>query len=394
MKNIALLLAATGLASCSGGNAPPAVEAPLHSRLLTLDTHLDTPMHFERAGWNFADRHELATDLSQLDIPRMKDGNLDGGFFAIYTEQGPLTAEGYATALAHARKRSDEIDRMIADNAGVIGAARTADDARRLDSEGKLIAFKSMENSYPLGLDLSLLKEFYDKGVRLAGPVHGLNNQFADSATDTPKWNGLSPLGRQWVAEMNRLGIVIDASHSSDATFDQLLQLSKYPILLSHSSLRSAHDHPRNLDEGRLKALAAKGGAMCISTIYMSEMNMSPERAKLFGEYEHIGEMTPEAQAELTRQWRELDKSEQMWAADFEDYMRMVLRAIEVGGVDHICFGADWDGGGGLPGIADISALPKVTERLKQAGYSDADLEKMWSGNVLRVLAAQGKISD
>jgi len=394
VKNIALLLAATGLASCSGGNAPPAVEAPLHSRLLTLDTHLDTPMHFERAGWNFADRHELATDLSQLDIPRMKDGNLDGGFFAIYTEQGPLTAEGYATALAHARKRSDEIDRMIADNAGVIGAARTADDARRLDSEGKLIAFKSMENSYPLGLDLSLLKEFYDKGVRLAGPVHGLNNQFADSATDTPKWNGLSPLGRQWVAEMNRLGIVIDASHSSDATFDQLLQLSKYPILLSHSSLRSAHDHPRNLDEGRLKALAAKGGAMCISTIYMSEMKMSPERAKLFGEYEHIGEMTPEAQAELTRQWRELDKSEQMWAADFEDYMRMVLRAIEVGGVDHICFGADWDGGGGLPGIADISALPKVTERLKQAGYSDADLEKMWSGNVLRVLAAQGKISD
>src|SRR5690606_18230290 len=153
-------------------------------------------MHFERAGWNFADRHELATDLSQLDIPRMKDGNLDGGFFAIYTEQGPLTAEGYAAALAHARKRSDEIDRMVADNAGVIGAARTAEDARRLNKEGKLIAFKSMENSYPLGLDLSLLKEFYERGVRLAGPVHGLNNQFADSATDKPKWNGLSPLGR------------------------------------------------------------------------------------------------------------------------------------------------------------------------------------------------------
>jgi len=394
VKTIALLLAVPALASCTAGDAPPAAEAPLHGRLLTLDTHLDTPMHFERAGWNFADRHELATDLSQLDIPRMKDGNLDGGFFAIYTEQGSLTAEGYAAALAHARKRSDEIDRMVADNAGVIGAARTADDARRLNKEGKLIAFKSMENSYPLGLDLSLLKEFYERGVRLAGPVHGLNNQFADSATDKPKWNGLSPLGRQWVAEMNRLGIVIDASHSSDATFDQLLALSKYPILLSHSSLRSAHDHPRNLDEGRLKALAAKGGAMCISTIYMSEMNMSPERAKLFGEYEHIGEMTPEAQAELTHQWRELDKSEQMWAADFEDYMTMVLRAIEVGGVDHICFGADWDGGGGLPGIADISALPKVTERLKQAGYSDADLEKMWSGNILRVLAAQGKVSD
>src|SRR3546814_14276758 len=109
-------------------------------------------------------------------------------------------------------------------------------------------------------------------------------------------------------------------------------------------------------------------------------MNMSPERAKLFGEYEHIGEMTPEAQAELTRQWRELDESEQMWAADFEDYMTMVLRAIEVGGVDHICFGADWDGGGGLPGIADMSALPKVPERLQQDGSSDADLATRYIG--------------
>jgi membrane dipeptidase len=190
---------------------------------------------------------------------------------------------------------------------------------------------------------------------------------------------------------MNRLGIVIDASHSSDATFDQLLALSKDPILLSHSSLRSAHDHPRNLDEGRLKALAAKGGAMCISTIYMSEMNLTPARAKLFGEYERIGELSPEAQADLTRQWRELDKTEQMWAADFENYMTMVLRAIKVAGPDHICFGADWDGGGGLKGIEDISALPKVTERLKAAGYSDADIEKMWSGNILRVLAAQGQ---
>src|SRR3546814_12878663 len=123
---------------------------------------------------------------------------------------------------------------------------------------------------------------------------------------------------------MNRLGIVIDASHSSDATFDQLLALSKYPILLSHSSLRSAHDHPRNLDEGRLKKLAAKGGAMCISPIYMSDMNMSPARAKLFGEYEHIGDLTPEAHADLARQCRELDNDEQKWAADYEDYIKSV----------------------------------------------------------------------
>ena len=393
MKHIAILLAATALTACSTGGDKPkeAPDAPLHSRMLVLDTHLDTPLHFERAGWSFADRHALADDISQLDIPRMKDGNLDGGFFAIYTEQGPLTPKGYADALAFARKRSDLIDSTIAKYPEVIAPALTAPDALRLNKEGKLIAFKSMENSYPLGEDLSLLQEFYDKGLRLAGPVHSKDNQFADSATGAGRWKGLSPLGKQWVAEMNRLGIVIDASHSSDAAFDQLLALSKYPILLSHSSLRSAYDHPRNLDEGRLKALAAKGGAMCISTIFMSEMNMSPARGELFGKYERIGTLSPAEQADLNRQWRELDKTEKLWAADFDAYMTMVLRAIEVGGGDHICFGADWDGGGGLPGIEDVSALPKVTERLKAAGYSDVDIEKMWSGNILRVLAAQGK---
>lgn len=392
MKRFAILLTATALTACSsGGDKPKDPEAPLHSRMLVLDTHLDTPLHFERAGWSFADRHALADDMAQLDIPRMKDGNLDGGFFAIYTDQGPLTPKGYADALAFARGRSDLIDKTIAANSGTIAPALTAADAVRLNKDGKLIAFKSMENSYPLGEDLSLLQEFYSKGLRLAGPVHSKDNQFADSATGEGRWKGLSPLGKQWVAEMNRLGIVIDASHSSDAAFDQILALSKYPILLSHSSLRSAFDHPRNLDEGRLKALAAKGGAMCISTIFMSEMNMSPARAELFGKYEHIGQITPAEQADLNRKWRELDKTEKLWAADFEGYMKMVLRAIEVGGVDHICFGADWDGGGGLPGIEDISALPKVTERLKAAGYSDADIEKMWSGNILRVLAAQGK---
>ncbi len=390
MKRFAILLTATALSACSTGEqAVKTPEAPLHSRMLVLDTHLDTPLHFERQGWSFADRHGLTDDMVQLDIPRMTDGNLDGGFFVIYTEQGALDAKGYADALAFARARSSLIDATITKHGDVIGAARTAADARTLTKAGKLIAFKSMENSYPLGEDVALLAEFHQKGVRMAGPVHSKTNQFADSATGAARWQGLSPLGKLWVAEMNRLGIVIDASHSSDAAFDQMLALSKYPIILSHSSLRSANDHPRNLDEGRLKALAAKGGAMCISTIFMSDMNMTPARGELFGQYERIGTLSPTQQVELNRKWRELDKTESLWAADFEQYMAMVLRAIAVAGPDHICFGADWDGGGGLKGIEDISALPKVTGRLKAAGYSDADIEKMWSGNVLRILAAQ-----
>ncbi|MBA3939986.1 MAG: peptidase M19 [Sphingopyxis sp.] len=380
------------LAACSTeDDKSGAPDVPLHTRMLVLDAHLDTPLHFERAGWSFGDRHAPPDDMVQLDLPRMEDGHLDGGFFVIYTRQGPLTPRGYADALAFARARSDLIDRTIARYPGRIAPALTAADAVRLNADGRLIAFKSMENSYPLGEDLSLLREFYGRGVRMAGPVHSRTNQFADSATGAARWQGLSPLGRRWVAEMNRLGIVIDASHASDAAFDQMLALSEHPILLSHSGLRSAHDHPRNLDEGRLKALAAKGGAMCLTTVFLSDMAISPARSALFGQYDRIGRMSPAEQAELNRRWHELDRKEPLWAADFEAYMAMVLRAIAVGGVDHICFGADWDGGGGLKGFEDISALPKVTERLKAAGYSDADIEKMWSGNLLRVLAAQGK---
>jgi membrane dipeptidase len=384
-------LGALALSACATTTVQSDRGGDLHSRLLTLDTHLDTPLHFGREGWRFDARHRFAEDLSQVDIGRMKEGALDGGFFVIYTEQGPLTAKGYADALAFARGRSDLIDRTIARYSSMIEPALVASDAPRLNRAGKLIAFKSIENSYPLGEDLSLLAEFHAKGVRMAGPVHSADNQFADSATGKGTWGGLSPLGRQWVREMNRLGMVIDASHASDAAFDQLLAQSRYPIILSHSSLRSAHDHPRNLDERRLRALAAKGGAICISTIFLSDMNLTAERAALFGAYERIGTMTPAEQADLARRWTALDQRETMWNADFEKVMGQLLRALEIAGPDHVCVAGDWDGGGGVDGMQDISALPKVTARLQAAGYSDSDLDKIWSGNVLRILAAQGQ---
>jgi membrane dipeptidase len=382
-------LIALALVSCAplpqGATTDPATT---HGRLLVLDTHLDTPIHFGRAGWNFAVKHAPQDDIAQVDLGRMKAGHLDGGFFVIYTDQGPLSEQGYRDALAFARRRSDVIDQEIARHAALIRPALDADDAERLAQAKLLFAFKSVENSYALGEDVALLAEFHHRGVRMAGPVHGKNNQFADSATDQPRWNGLSPLGRRWVSEMNRLGMVIDASHSSDAAFDQLLTLSKAPIILSHSSPRWAFDHPRNLDDARIRRLAAAGGAMCMSTIFMSGMRMGPERARLFARYERIAELSPAEQAELTRQWRALDKTEPMWSTSFERYMTGLLHVIEVAGVDHVCFGADWDGGGGLQGLQDISDLPRVTARLLAAGYSAADVQKMTSGNVLRILRA------
>lgn len=371
------------------------MTSTLHHRLLTLDAHLDAPVHFARPDWSFGDRHQHATEIAQLDLPRMADGNLTGGFFVIYSPQGPLTARAYAEALHAALRRSAEIDEVVARFGDVIGAAVQADDAERLHAEGKLIAFKSLENSYPVGDDLAVLAQFAQAGVRLAGPVHNHANQLADSATDTPRWNGLSPLGRRWVHEMNRLGMVIDASHASDAAFDQMLDLSATPILLSHSGSRTAFDHPRNLDDERIRRLAAAGGVIGFTTIYLSAMRGDGRRKALFARLASIGKLDRVEQARLTADWRALDRAEPMWDADVESYMDALLHVIDVAGIEHVCFGADFDGGGGLPGLEDVTALPRITERLAAHGLSDAELAQMWSGNILRVLrAAEACASD
>ncbi len=394
---LSMLTACAAPAPRRSGDASAAPAAPaatdesaaaLHRRLLTLDTHLDTPMHFGRAGWSFGDTHTYADDLIQVDLARMEAGALDGGFFVIYTASGPLTPQGYADALAFARGRADRIASTMAGFPTRIALATRADDALRLDRAGKRFAFVSMENSYPLGEDLRLLAEFRRRGVRLAGPVHTKTNQFADSATDEPRWNGLSPLGRDWVREMNRLGLVIDASHASDAAFDQMLELSRTPLLLSHSGSREVWNHPRNLDDARIRRLAERGGVISATTVYLTTMNIGPQREALFGQLEHIAGLSPAQQAGLTAATRALDAKEPLWDSDIDAFMRSLLHLIEVAGIDHVGMGGDWDGGGGLRGLEDIGALPEVTARLRAAGYSEADLQKLWSGNVLRVLRA------
>lgn len=382
-----LLLAAALLATgaCTATRYPLQDDMALHRKLLTLDTHLDTPVHFARPGWDFGTRHSYESDLAQVDLGRMDAGDLDGGFFVIYTAQGPLTPQGYADARAFAFKRLGEIEATLAKFPNRITLATKASDAARIDRAGKRFAYISIENSYPLGEDLSLLSEFYRRGVRLASPVHFRANQFADSATDKPRWNGLSPLGRDWVKEMNRLGMVLDASHASDAVLDQMIELSRTPVLLSHSGPRAMWNHPRNLDDDHIRKLAASGGAICMNSAYLSEMRSTPERNAL-PDVERMAEMSPAEQARLTTDTRALDRTQPVQAADFETYMRGLLHLIQVAGVDHACFGADWDGGGGVKGFEDIDALPKVTARLRAAGYGEADLQKMWSGNVLRLL--------
>jgi membrane dipeptidase len=389
------------LSACSGHHEPPykvseLAKPSLHQELLTLDTHLDTPANFASPGWDIMQAHTVAADLSQVDYPRLVTGGLDGGFWAIYTPQGPRTAEGNANARSAALQTAVRIREMVARNHDHFELALRADDAASIVARGKRVVYLSIENSYPLGQDLSLMQDFYALGVRLIGPVHFANNDLADSSTD-PKgkeWNGLSPLGKTFVQEANRLGMILDASHASDAVLDQMLELSKAPIILSHSGCKAVFDHPRNVDDDRLRKLAAAGGVIQVNSLsdYLIASPANPQRkaamGKLFAQFGRPNTLTAEARAKLARERAAIDKDFPAPRASFEDYMQQLLHALKVVGPEHVGVGADWDGGGGVTGMEDVADIPKISERLLAAGYSRADLEHIWSGNVLRVLRA------
>ena len=384
MRAITIAVCMAALATATFAK-PANHAAALSAPEIHLDTHLDTPEHFGRAGWDITKRHSFAGDLTQVDYPRMVAGHLTGGFFAIFTPQGALTTEGYRMARDAALVREVHIREMVAGHPDKFELAFKADDAERIARSGKRFVFQSIENSYPLGEDLSLFETFYKLGVRLAGPVHFLNNQFADSATDKPHWEGLSPLGRQWVKEANRLGVMIDASHASDQVFDQMIELSKTPIILSHSGVKAVFNHARNLDDERLKALAAHGGVIQINSVYLigGVGGGNPYGQKA----ENMETMSPAEQTRLIADYNAWNRTHpKSKRAGFDLFMQAMLHAIKVAGVDHVGVGCDWDGGGGVEGMEDVAELPKITRALKKAGYSDADVAKIWGGNVLRIM--------
>ena len=375
--------------------AAPAAAATLQQRLLTLDSHLDTPASLAKPGWKIEDRHAYAQDYSQVDLPRMKSGGLDGGFWAIFTPQGPLDDAGFAHARDYALLRGMAIREMAAADPKNFALAVNAADAPAIAAQGRRVVYMSIENAYPLGHDISLLETFHAMGVRLLGFAHFTNNQFADSSTDPagPKWGGLSPEGKALLAEANRLGVVLDASHSSDAVFDDFLRLSKSPFILSHSGCKAVFDHPRNIDDDRLRKLAAAGGVIQINSLgaYLRKLNNDPERGKALDALARRSEGTPlgvGSYRALLAERHAIDIAHPAERASFDDFMAHLLHALKVAGVDHVGIGLDWDGGGGVVGLEDVTGLPKISAALIKAGYGEADLQKIWSGNLLRVMAA------
>lgn len=381
---------------CSdGAAASESVDARrVHEDAIVLDTHLDTPANFRRPGWSIADNHQHEGDLSQVDFPRMKAGGLDGGFWVIYTAQGARDEAGKRAARDHGLDRLVSIREMLAANPGDIELALTAEDAERIARTGKRVSFISMENAAPLASDPSLLTAYYGLGLRMLGITHVRNNDFGDSSTDPagPEWKGLSPAGRALVAEANRLGIVLDASHASDAVFDQLLAISRAPIVLSHTSADALYDHPRNIDDARLRQLAAKGGVIHVNAYggYLINIPKIPEREAamdaLGEKYGPESTLSTDRAAAYLAERQVIEARYPVKRATFDDYMAHLLHILKVAGVDHVGVGADWDGGGGVAGMEDVSALPRITEALLAAGYTEQDVRKIWSGNLLRVI--------
>lgn len=398
LSHFSLLLAVVVLPALRAETAAElAVRArTIHERAITFDTHLDTPSSLAIPGWDITERHDVKVDSTQVDLPRMIEGGLDGGFWAIFTAQGPRTPAGHAAARDKALQIALRIHKMVAAHPKEFALATTADDAAAIAATGRRIVYLSMENAYPIGHDLTLVKTFYDLGVRMMSTAHFANNDIADSATDASgkQWGGLSPLGKEFVTECNRLGLILDASHASDEVFDQLIALSKTPIILSHSGCKAICDHPRNIDDERMRRLAASGGIIQMNSLsaYLIPTPPNPEANKamqaLYAKYSGRENMTPAERQEMMRERRALEAKYPGPRADFDDFMKHVLHALKVVGPEHVGFGADWDGGGGVTGMEDVASYYRITERLVAAGYTEADIQNIWSGNTLRLLRA------
>jgi membrane dipeptidase len=386
------------LFSCSSNQNEEALLAKsrdIHFRVLTVDTHSDTPYLLIREDWNIGERHNLEERgiWSCIDLPRMKEGGLDAEFFAVYVEQGERNPEGYAQAREQADRLLDAIHRMEEDHPDLVEIATTPDDAYRLEKEGKIAAFIGMENGYPIGLDLSLIEYFYNRGVRYITLSHFRDNDICDSSMrENPEDNGLSEFGKKVVAECNRLGIMVDVSHVSDKSFFDVLRVTKSPIIASHSNVRSICNHPRNLSDEMLKALAENGGVIqiCLVSIFVKEEKPNPERdqalADLSKKYGPFRDIKDEETRQKFRQEYiaiyERYPAEMATLKDLVDHIDYVVKLI---GIDHVGIASDFDGGGGIEGCDDVSNMPQITKELVRRGYSEEDISKIWGGNLIRV---------
>jgi membrane dipeptidase len=367
----------------------------IHEKALTVDTHADTPSRLLREGWVIGERHDPDERGSGcIDLPRMKEGGLDAEFFAVYVGQGERTPEGYVRAKERADRLLDALYQMEKDHPDLVEIATAPDDAYRLEKEGKRAAFIGMENGYPIGKDLGLVENYFYRGVRYITLCHGGDNDICDSSFETrnPEDNGLTEFGERVVAECNRLGIMVDVSHVSDKSFFDVLRVTKAPVIASHSSVRAICDHPRNLTDEMLRALAENRGVIqiCFVSSFVRTPEPNPDRdAAMVRIEEKYGPWREIKDLETRKKWREeymaIREKFPEERATVKDIVDHIDHVVELIGVDYVGIGTDFDGGGGVDGCDDVSDMPRITEELIRRGYSDADIRKIWGGNLMRV---------
>jgi membrane dipeptidase len=381
----------------------------IHDRVMTLDTHVDiSPANFRADTLNYAQR----LPRTQVDLVKMEEGGLDAAFLIVYVGQSDqLNDAGFASAKAAAMEKFAAVRRLtdtIAPNR--VGLARTAAEARAIYASGRKVIFIGIENGFPVGSDITNVKRFYDLGGRYMSLSHNRHSQLSDSNTGEADnvWlhNGLSPLGRQVVAEMNKLGIMIDISHPSKASMMQTVALTKAPIIASHSGVRAICNHSRNLDDEQLDAMKANGGVVqlvafnsyvkCDATKTAARAGAIADLRKEFGITATNNREVSEAIAALPEARRNdyLAKQEDITArrypadpaatvSDFADHIDYVVKRI---GIDHAGISSDFDGGGGVEGWRSAAETFNVTLELVRRGYNEEQIAKIWSGNLLRVM--------
>jgi membrane dipeptidase len=447
-SSISLCLAST-LAEAQAPAEVIARARAIHERVITLDTHDDiSPADFTPER-NYTQR--LST---QVNIPKMVEGGLDVSFMVVYVGQDTaLNEAGYKRAYDQAIAKFDAIHRLTETIApDKIGLALTPDDVRRIAASGRKVAVIGIENAYPLGEDLKNIKAFYDRGGRYLSLAHNGHSQWSDSNTGETqgwKWNGLSPLGRQAIAEMNRVGMMIDISHPSKQSSMQTFELSKSPVIASHSAVRAICNHSRNMDDEQLMALKKNGGVIQVVAFasYVKCDPPNPQRQPLIDQlYKDFGiqapagrggggrggaagacnrmaaeavapgagrggrgggggggggrggrgggsvqamidSLPPDKCVEFNRRLAQIDSMYPPPArATVSDFVNHIDYAVRLIGIDHVGISSDFDGGGGVVGWNDASETFNVTLELVKRGYTEEQIAKIWSGNLLRVM--------
>jgi membrane dipeptidase len=427
---VAMSVAFQVVAQTSTENALVAKAKGIHDRVIKLDTHNDIdPSHFTPAC-NYTMR--LTT---QVNLPKMIEGDMDVSFMIVYVGQGPLTPEGYDNAYKQAIAKFDAVHRLTEQIApDKIGLALSPADVVNLHQKRVRIAVIGVENGYPIGLDIKRVKEFYDRGGRYMSLAHNGNSQLSDSNTGETQGylynNGLSPLGRQVIAEMNRLGMMIDVSHPSKGSMMETVKLSKAPIIASHSAVRALANVSRNMDDEQLLALKKNGGVIQMVGLSGFVKADPPERAPALTRLRQefgvgagatggnagganasapprcpieeskvvaaspargnaitgLDALSPARRAEYDKRLAEIDAR---WPAagraNVKDFVNHIDYAVKLIGIDHVGISSDFDGGGGVDGWNSAAEAFNVTLELVRRGYTEQQIGKLWSGNLLRV---------